>query len=66
MAARPASPLSAPWYTRAPNKNCWSLLLHTVPSIIRRVAPNANTHSLAQPTLRTERDITATAAGHAA
>lgn len=44
----------------------WSLLLHTVPGIIRRVAPNAKTHSLAQPALRTERDITATAAGHAA
>ena len=48
----------------------WSLMLHTVPGIIRRVAPTAATHSLDIPFPRPERDITepATAAtpGHAA
>lgn len=48
----------------------WSLLLHVVPGIIRRVAPTAATHSLDIPFPRPERDITqpATAAttGHAA
>lgn len=46
--------------------NRWALLLHTVPGIIRRVAPTAATHSLDIPFPRPERDITATAAGHAA
>lgn len=44
----------------------WSLLLHVVPGIIRRVAASAATHSLGGAFPRAERDITATAAGHPA
>jgi hypothetical protein len=46
----------------------WSLLLHAVPSAIRRVASTARTHSLDLSLTRPERDITAAQAAseHAA